>query len=361
ELIGATGTTPGNAFASLGNNQFNSWTLGLRLDMPLGFRDANAQVRQGQLSLTRSYLQLRDFELKTVEYLLQKWRRVIQNHAEVGPSRERRIQLQEFVARFRVRIEIGQYNSTEYFNFLQVQRDLADAIAQEFNFIAQYNTALAEFEFAKGTILRYNSVNLAEGPLPPWVGQRAADHERERTEAAIKLREHPAHDPAPNSPPHVLGPASASPGTLPPLTSMPPVPPEALQEGAAPGLPPGIRPGIPANPLPQPQPLPAPGAAPGPVVTTPRVFPSAQPAPGANPTGTPDPGAYFTPSGTVTVPRFQPIFPPAGNNGRVSTAPPAGVERPTVPPLSVPNPGGIPASLPPAGGAPPVNIAQPGS
>ena len=31
--------------------------------------------------------------------------------------------------------------------------------------------------------------------------------------------------------------------------------------------------------------------------------------PAGNPAGSPEPGAFFTPSGTVTVPRFQPITP----------------------------------------------------
>src|SRR6185436_1629309 len=44
ELVGPNNLTPGNAFNSLYNNQFNSWTIGLRLDMPLGFRDANGAV-----------------------------------------------------------------------------------------------------------------------------------------------------------------------------------------------------------------------------------------------------------------------------------------------------------------------------
>ena len=360
ELIGPNGTTPGNAFASLGNNQFNSWTMGLRLDMPIGFRDANAQVRQQQLTLTRSYLQLRDAELKAVETLVNAYRRVIESYATLGPNRARREALQQFVVRFRSRIEIGQFQSSDYFNFLQVQRDLADAVATEFQSIAQYNSALAAFEFAKGTIQRYNSITMAEGPLPAFVSQRAADHERERTEAAIRLRERPAHDPVPHSPPHARGPATASPGGLPPLTQLPPAP-DVILPGGAPGVQPGVRPGVPANPLPQPMPLP-PGTAPGPQVTAPRAFPMAQPAPVANPAGAPDPGAIFAPAGTVTVPRFQPILP---NRGGATTPPagpssqfPSGTDRPTVPPLPAPDASGIPASLPPTG-APPVSVTQP--
>ncbi|MFO0801129.1 MAG: TolC family protein [Gemmataceae bacterium] len=344
ELIGAGGTTPGNAFASLGNNQFNSWTLGLRLDMPIGFRDANAQVRQQTMTLTRNYLQLRDAELKAVEYLIQKHRRVAESYALIGPARARREALQQFVARVRIRIEIGSFQSADYFNYLQVQRDLADSIAQEFQFIAQYNSALAEFEFAKGTIQRYNSITMAEGPLPQFVRERAADHERARVEAAIKLRERPAADPAPHSPPHNLGPAGPAPGGLPQLLNMPAGP----DVNAVPQ--PDVRPGVPA-PLPQPTAVPPPG----PGAAAPRPLPTAQPAPVANPAGTPEPGAFFTPSGTVTVPRFQPIAPTTSP----VPAPEAGPSgsRPTVPLLPSPDASGIPASLPPSG-VPPVNVSQ---
>ena len=48
--------------------------------------------------------------------------------------------------------------------------------------------SLAQLEFAKGTIQRYNNVAVADGPPPAYVGKKAADHFRER-EAAIKAWE----------------------------------------------------------------------------------------------------------------------------------------------------------------------------
>lgn len=340
ELIGTGGTTPGNAFASLGNNQFNSWTIGLRLDMPIGFRDANAQVRQQQMTLTRTYLQLKDSELRVAEYVVDQLRRVVETHSLIAPARARREALQNYVARVRIRIEIGSFRSEEYFNFLQVQRDLADSIAAEFQAVAQYNSALASFEFAKGTIQRYNSITMSEGPLPAFVRERAADHERERVNAAIKLRERPGSDPSPQSPPHNLGPAGPGADGLPRLMNMPAPPPDVNPDAM-----PGARPGVVPQPLPQPMNVPM-----QPGVLAPRGVPM---APVGNPAGTPEPGAFFTPSGTVTVPRFQPITPPAPLPGPMGNAVPTS-ERPTVPPLDV---GGIPASLPPMG-VPPVNVTQ---
>ena len=354
EFVGANLATQGNAFSSLSNNQFNSWSLGFRLDMPLGFRDANALVRQAQLGLTRSYLQLRDAELKAVEYLLSRYRRVIETYAVIPPLRARREALQAFIHLFRIKIEIGAFQSSEYFNYLQVQRDLADSIAREFAAVAQYNSALAEFEFAKGTIMRYNNINLAEGPLPPWVGKRAADHERERT-AAFKLRERPATDPTPTSSPHPVGPGVGT-AFIPPLTQMPapvadPLPtPRPVDPKAAPAVPmpfPGTGLPTPAAPTAPaatvtPQPLFTPAA---PVVTLP--LPAA-----GGPVGAGDPDAIFTPAGTVNVPRFAPITPPVRDPGGAAAPvfPEGGPTRPTVPPLP-PGATGIPATLPAVGPA----------
>jgi hypothetical protein len=54
---------------------------------------------------------------------------------------------------------------------LDTQGDLAQARHDESTAIANYNTALAALEFAKGTILRYNNVVLEEDKLSQLIGQ----------------------------------------------------------------------------------------------------------------------------------------------------------------------------------------------
>jgi outer membrane protein TolC len=195
EFANAARTVPGNALTSFGNNHFNSWTIGFRLDMPIGFRDANAAVREAQLNLARSYFQLRDQEVKFLEYLVSAYRRLVQTHAEIGPARAEREALQIYLGKVREVIDIGNWNPAYYQNYLTVQQQFAAAIAAEFQAIANYNSALAQFEFAKGTVQQYNNVTVGEGPLPPWVCKKAADHIRERTEAALKLRERDVQPP----------------------------------------------------------------------------------------------------------------------------------------------------------------------
>ena len=351
--LGNGNLSPGNAFGSLADNRFNSWTIGFRLDVPLGFRDANGLVRQAQLSMTRSYVQLRDAELKAIEYLSLQYRRVIQTHAEIAPARAERESLQAYVARIREKIRIGAYTSDEFLSLLTVQQQLAGAVATESQAIANYNIALASFEFAKGTVQQYNNVSIGEGPLPPWVSKRAGDHFRERTEAAIKLREQPA--PLGGPPPiggHPIAPAGGTNSVL-------NLPPFAEKRDALPDmLPP--RPDLtpkkaadPKNvdPAPEPRPLPGAGGA-------------VRPAPGL-PLGAPRPQSVggpdntFAPDGRVALPPLPPgtrpiggIAPPPPLTGTAGS--PDAFFKPdgrvALPPLPPGTPAGTPAVAPPAPG-----------
>ena len=166
---------PGNALANFAANKFNSWTIGVRLDVPIGYRDASGLVREAQLNLTRSYVQLRDTELKSIEYLALQYRRVIETHAEIAPRRAEREALQRYIYRIREVIRIGSWTAQFFLDYLTVQQQLATAIAAEAQTIANYNIALASFEFAKGTIQQYNGVSSGEGPLPPRASKRADD------------------------------------------------------------------------------------------------------------------------------------------------------------------------------------------
>lgn len=196
-LGGRLAGTPDSALDSLGNNTFNSWQFGLRLSMPLGFRDANAIVRQAQLNLWRTWYTLSDAERKVLEILTQAERQAYQSYQTIQAQRKVREAAEKREKLISTRILGGQFTGgSAYLQLTQAQQDLANATAAEFRSIADYNSALARIEYAKGTIQRYNNITVAEGPLPSFVQKKAVDHFRER-QAGLKLREHPAEvDPA---------------------------------------------------------------------------------------------------------------------------------------------------------------------
>jgi len=192
---GFTNGQPSNALTSLGNNNFNSYQIGLRADIPIGFRDASALVRQSQLSLWKSFEQLRDSERKAYEFMVESMRNLEQSWATVEVNRNRRIALEDQLTRIKERIYGEVWKGTEEQNSLIIAlRDFSNAISDEFRAIANYNSALAQIEYAKGTIQRYNHVSVSEGPLPAFVQKKASDHFRARA-AGLKLREHPAELP----------------------------------------------------------------------------------------------------------------------------------------------------------------------
>jgi hypothetical protein len=70
---------------------------------------------------------------------------------------------------------------------LETQRRYAAALIKEYNAIAEYNAAIARFEWAKGATLRYNKVHISEGALPQCAQVRAVEYEKERSRSFVLL------------------------------------------------------------------------------------------------------------------------------------------------------------------------------
>jgi len=183
------GPTANNAFRALSDGGFNNWTIGLRLNVPLGFRAAHANVRIARLELARSYGVLQDQEQKTQQFLTLQYRRLFEFYEQIRAQRAQRMAFGEQLKARQAEVEIGKETLDI---LLEAQRFWADALANEYNAIVQYNNTLAAFEFAKGTLLQHNNVQIAEGGLPCCAAVRAVEHHRQRTLGlVVKERENP--------------------------------------------------------------------------------------------------------------------------------------------------------------------------
>lgn len=169
----------GNALASLANNSFHNWTLGLQFRAPLGFREAHASVMRAQLLLAQHVAYLVDQEQKLSFNMTASYQRLIQFHEQIKLLRARRqaaaTQLEGIYKKFLV----GSSDAT-IVQLLEAQRSFADALRDEHFAIADYNIALVDFERQKGSLLEYNNVQVAQGPVPTCVADRASAHFRER-------------------------------------------------------------------------------------------------------------------------------------------------------------------------------------
>lgn len=183
------GNNPNNALKNFTQDDFNNWSLGLTFSTPIGRRDSYANLRVARLNLGRAHAILADQELKVQQYLTVRYRRLLELYEQIKVLRAQR---EAFAVQLRARFEEFNNGRGTVDILLEAQRFWADALAQEYANISTYNSELAGWEYAKGTILRHNSIVIGEGELPHCAMERAVEHHRKRTHALVlKEREAP--------------------------------------------------------------------------------------------------------------------------------------------------------------------------
>jgi len=117
--------------------------------------------------------------------LEQQYRAIFSTYAQIIAQRaQREAAAQQLEARNK-QFQAGK-GTLDF--LLEAQRLWADALRAEYQAIADYNNAMARFEYAKGTIMQRDNIVIAEGGLPQCAQVRAVEHERERSSALV-LRE----------------------------------------------------------------------------------------------------------------------------------------------------------------------------
>jgi outer membrane protein TolC len=176
------GTDERNALRNLFENDFNNWELGLRLDMPIGYREANAQVKRATLGLAQRVAFLQTQEQNLVSDLARSYRDIVQFYELIGILRAQRLAQAE---QLRLRYQEFQAGRGTIDILLEAQRNWAEALREEQFAIADYNIALVDWERQKGTVMEHDNVTIAEGPLPACAAGRASEHIRERNRSPV--------------------------------------------------------------------------------------------------------------------------------------------------------------------------------
>jgi outer membrane protein TolC len=174
-----------NALRQLASNHFNDWAAGFRYEHILGYRDARAQLRQARLNLARAARVLEDQEDKSIRYLQLQYRTLASSYAQIQANQEQRLWYGQYAQVSLTRFLQSGQQVVQPTSVLEAQRFFTTALANEYQFIGQYNNALASWEFAKGTIMQHDNIIIGEGPLPKCAQVRAVDHERQRTAALV--------------------------------------------------------------------------------------------------------------------------------------------------------------------------------
>jgi outer membrane protein TolC len=161
------GLNSGQAFKDQKEWEDISSSVGLELEIPIGNRAARAIFRRVELQRLQSIEQYQGLIDTVSAEVTTSLRDVRTSWEEIVQRRQARFAAMDSLLAIRERREAGEALTPEFVQLeLDAQERLARAAAEESAAQANYNIAISRLERAKGTLLRYNNVVMAEEPLP---------------------------------------------------------------------------------------------------------------------------------------------------------------------------------------------------
>jgi outer membrane protein TolC len=170
---------PGStAFEELTTGDFQEAFFGLEFTPPqFGARRPLAAIRHSQLQMARANAQLEDMELNTVHLVGTAWRGtkfryvLANSHFDRWNAAQREVESAQ--AEF-----VGGRVGLDF--VLDAYRRRAQAQIDFYRTLVEYNKAIADVHFQKGSLLEHNGIELAEGPWPKKAYWDALGRARER-------------------------------------------------------------------------------------------------------------------------------------------------------------------------------------
>ncbi|HVU88534.1 MAG TPA: TolC family protein [Pirellulales bacterium] len=152
-----------NAVQTLFGGQFQEWQLGAQFDMPIGFRQGHAAVRNAQLVLARERAILREMELQVIHDLSNVVGDVDRSYIVAQTNYNRRVAAAQQMAAVQAAFEA---DTASLLDLVESQRRLADADSRYARSMVEYTLAVKNVMFESNTLLENNGINMAEGPWP---------------------------------------------------------------------------------------------------------------------------------------------------------------------------------------------------
>ncbi len=144
-------------------SNFNQWQIGFTFQMPLGMRSPLANSRQAQYILLRARAYLAQVVHQTTHSLARFFLEIDANYKQFKTASRLRAAAAQRLDAQRAYYEEGRITIDR---FLDAVSQYATAVATEAQYKTTYNISIVALEEAKGTLLAYDNIAVAEGPNP---------------------------------------------------------------------------------------------------------------------------------------------------------------------------------------------------
>lgn len=163
DLLGGGSAPFADAWDNLATGDFQEWQMGSQLSVPIGYRQAHSAVRYAELAVARERAVLNEQQRQVMHELSNAWAEVYRSFDVAKTAADRRWAAQEQVKAADVAFRA---NSAPLEVVLDAQTRLSLADSNHYQAWVEYRLALKNMHLAKGSLLDYDQVYLAEGPWP---------------------------------------------------------------------------------------------------------------------------------------------------------------------------------------------------
>ena len=181
-----TSSAPPASTRSPGNySNFITWQVGFTFQMPLGMRAPLANTRQAQYTLLRARAYLQQVVHQTTHSLARFFLEIDANYKQFKTASRLRAAAAQRLDAQRAYYEEGRITIDR---FLDAVSQYATAVATEAQYKTTYNISIVALEEAKGTLLAYDNIAVAEGPHPRKAYIQARDIQDAHRQLPIPAR-----------------------------------------------------------------------------------------------------------------------------------------------------------------------------
>lgn len=210
-LLDYNNTNPlSSGYGSMARANLETWTAGVEVTVPIGYRSQRSQVRNLELQLAKDTAVLAAQERNISHEIATAIQEVTAAFATAQSNHKRLKAATERLEKLGYKKELG---ASTLDLVLRAQASVAQAEGTYYQEVVNYNKALVNLNFAIGSLLEYNGVYLAEGGWCPEAQTDAVLRAADRTHA--KPNHHLHSEPAEFISPGPTGTIERRPVTVP--------------------------------------------------------------------------------------------------------------------------------------------------
>lgn len=156
-----------SAWQNLFNGNFQEWQLGVELNIPLGFRQGHAAVRSAELAVARERAVLFEQERQVIHDLSNSLAEVERAYAVCKTNLNRFRASKNLVLSLEATARNARQTVDQLDRLLDAHRRLNDSEARYFLALTEYEIALKNVFFEKGSIFDYYDMRITDGTGEP--------------------------------------------------------------------------------------------------------------------------------------------------------------------------------------------------